>query len=564
MPSLKSCRSAASITRISSLCFMICYTSIEAVTYMPGLDSNEVPDSENKHAPSLGVGLELGTTFGNWGLSGQEQYIPRHKVKTVGISAVGNANELRAPDTQLVDNEKMIRITGTRKEGAGTVNMQSSRANKEREKQLHHLEPQQLLEEGRTNDHQSPELVNPDQITAQMTGGSFSRNGMVDGPEEPAVNKEQMQQQLLHHNDQEEIMHLKQLLQKKSNEVATLARKAHAAEAYASDLQAQAKLASDASNVNYKMIATHHVERRGNKVQITKAIEPITKTIKPLHGIAHGWGSTVQKHFEELLFGSGRNHHERKGWASKLMRAAQSQSNLGEASASTKSKVKNDPMYYGCDNFAGYYITGENETLNLAQNGCDINVLVQNHSIHLDQTEANGTGIVRGEVIVLLPETGINGTTPPNTTVPDPDLKKLGHVLIQWNNGDVWTRKMCNDYGGIYWDQNTRWHLIQDQCHGQIINTRDTTQTPYNFSITGNEITMWRYEQDRQEQLAGTFRNATKVGHLTKNLLEIRFPGKRQTWLRNSSVERPEDKADPGVRADPPPDHAGEKAVMES
>merc|ERR1719428_42038 len=58
-------------------------------------------------------------------------------------------------------------------------------------------------------------------------------------------------------------------------------------------------------------------------------------------------------------------------------------------------------MYYNCDDFSGYYVTGENETLNLQQKGCDVDILVQNHSIHLDQTEANGTGKVVKEVLVL-------------------------------------------------------------------------------------------------------------------------------------------------------------------
>lgn len=174
--------------------------------------------------------------------------------------------------------------------------------------------------------------------------------------------------------------------------------------------------------------------------------------------------------------------------------------------------------------YSGYYVTGENETLNLVQHGCDVDILVQNHSLHLDQTESNGTGHILKDGMVVLPGYGINGTSPNSSDLPDPDLKHFGHAFIQWNNGDIWLRKMCNDVGGIYWDGDARLHLIQDGCNGTVVNDRVPTYTPYNVTILGNEVNISRFEQTRFQQLTGQAPTlVTRTGYLAKDLLKLRF-----------------------------------------
>jgi len=349
------------------------------------------------------------------------------------------------------------------------------------------------------------------------------------------------------YSDSAEILNVKYLQQQKSAEVEALKQKAHAAE----------------------VAATHRLERKGNKIKIVAA--------KGDHDKGIGSDSELDRKLQVDVSGSIQNHQRQHNWSSRLMRAAKPTGALAQTSVESRHTPGTqplglrsgswaplpDPNIDGCDDFSGYYVTGANETLNLAQKGCDVEILIQNHSLHLDQTESNGTGQIVGRDILVLPGHGINGTTPNATKIPDPDLHEFGHVLIEWNNGDVWTRKACNDFGGIYWDGDTRFHIIQNQCHAKIYNTRDMTQPPFDVNMTGNDITISRWENASRLVAFhnGTGHWDTKVGHLGEDLLTIKFDT-GVVWLRNSSVEQPDDHIDAGISVDVPDPHYAAKVAL--
>lgn len=523
---------------------LLCCTSALAVSYNPGLESAELPEGQS--ANPLGLGLGLGTSFGTWGGTlGQEEYTPRHKSSAVSISALGGAKQSKA---QKQDSQR------------------GQPANSElQHKSLMQKKPQPVLQENR-NVMQKKELATTG-IPGKIAGYT---NATGDDQATEAMNY-----RLLHQNDQELILKLEQQLSDKRHEVGdlkakehkeveALKAKEHAAEAHVSLVKAQL--------ATVKTLATHRLERKGNKIKILGHNHST--------GIGSGWETAVEKKFEESVFGQVQNHARRDGWGSRMMRSAKDrgesqvlekviskESNLGQISGeSNSSKSENDPDYGGCHDYAGYYVTGANETLNLMQHRCDVTILVQNHSLHLDQTESNGTGHILPDGTIVLPGHGINGTSPNESDVPDPDKLHFGHVKILWNNGDVWLRKMCNDFGGIYWEGDTRMHLIQDACGGKIVNTRDLTQEPYNVTMRGNEINISRFERTRLQEMMGQPGEVVqREGWLDKDLLTLHlgtYPVTSSVWLRNSSTEQPDDHADTGVHVDTDDmdPHAAERA----